>query len=65
MTWGEIRDQLERYAGEPHYSLLPVLEILTDLNDDIWNMRDKEKCVRAVAEKLKAALDSVVEDYSL
>ena len=41
MSWrlDEAFEQLRRYAGEPDERVLRLLELLTDINDDLYNMR--------------------------
>ena len=35
----EAFEQLRRYGGEPDARILRLVEVLTDINDDLWNMR--------------------------
>lgn len=52
-------DQLTRYGGEVASSeLADVLDVITDINDDICNGRDKA-IIKQQIEKAKALLDAV------
>lgn len=35
----EAFEQLRRYGGEPDERVLKLVEVLTDINDDLYNMR--------------------------
>lgn len=41
MSWrlDEAFEQLRRYGGEPDERVLRLVEVLTDINDDLHNMR--------------------------
>jgi hypothetical protein len=57
-AWG----QLTRYGGKPHYAVVPVLEALTDVNDDLMNNRSKQ-CVVDGVEQVKTDLDTLAREY--
>lgn len=60
--WKELVEYgFERYGGEPHDSLNPVLLLLEELNDDLHHMRSRE-CLSEIVEKVKKALDRLVEE---
>lgn len=39
MTYEEIKNQLERYGGEPRDEVLPLLDAVAELNDSLAHMR--------------------------
>jgi len=61
----EVCDQLKRYGGHVFSSeLLDVLWELTNLNDDLWHLRD-EAGIREGIEKAKQLLDKVLPEAPL
>ncbi|MEN3144606.1 hypothetical protein ABDF71_21690 [Ochrobactrum sp. WV_118_8] len=53
----EAFEQLRRYAGEPDDRVLRLVEVLTDINDNLYNMRSPE----TVAEGIMKAEELLVE----
>ena len=59
-TWYDIKDQLERYGGEPHEALLEVLWRLTYVNDDLHHSRSNA-CIEEQVMKVTEALQDMLQ----
>lgn len=57
--WEDAFDQLTRYGGEPHTSVVPLLTILANLNDDLCHMRHRDVIAASVTDA-KTALDRLL-----
>lgn len=44
--------QLERYGGAPDARILSLIELLTDINDDIWHMRNPTMAINKARDLL-------------
>lgn len=45
-------EQLVRYGGQPDARVLMLLDLLTDLNDDLWHSRNLSSVLTKVRDQL-------------
>jgi hypothetical protein len=57
----EVCGQLQRYSGVCNSNLLDALEIITDINDNLWHCRRPELTL-ALIKTAKRLLDKVADD---
>ena len=57
----EAVEQLKRYGGSPDHRIVELLEVMTNINDDLWHSRD----VRVELEKARRILSAISAEPNL